>query len=89
MAGWYSIFAICKWEIKKSIKSQVKKRISDSKLTVIRISKISARRLNWIEQGREFEYAHRLYDIVRTEPYGDSINYYCVDDEEEKRLCHC
>lgn len=86
MAGWYSIFAICKWEIKKSIKSQVKKRIPNSKLTVIRISKASARRLNWIEQGKEFEYGHRMYDIVRMETYAGGINYYCIDDEEEKQL---
>ena len=42
-------------------------------------------KLNW-EHSREFEFENKMYDLVRQSQVGDTLFYWCYEDQEETAL---
>jgi hypothetical protein len=57
-----------------------------NELTVISITKEKELLLNWREENKEFEYAGKLYDLVKICNRSDSIILYCINDKQEEEL---
>lgn len=85
----YLYFKQRQYVIRKSIKRQIKKGVSEKDLVLLKIPK-------WIENSeneefkrihsKEFRYKGEMYDIVRSQDYGNETWYWCVWDKEETAL---
>lgn len=57
-----------------------------SELVLLKFTKKETRtKLRW-EHSREFEYNHRMYDIVEKKTVGDTVYYWCWYDHMETML---
>lgn len=84
--GYFAVFQILKYNIKQEIKNAIKSEIPDNKLTVISVSEENIAEITWFENGKEFMYKDKLYDIIRTTQMGSITTYYCINDTQEKEL---
>lgn len=88
--GFYIIFKSLQYRVKKEIKEQIKCSLPDTELTLIRINKKETRSasslLKWYEEGKEFAYRGKMYDVVKQEIKGDTVYYYCINDIKEEQL---
>jgi len=88
--GFYIIFKSLQYRVKKEIKEQIKCSLPDTDLSLIKMNKKDARPgsslLKWYEEGKEFVYRGRMYDVVKQEIKGDTIYYYCINDIKEEQL---
>lgn len=84
--GYYPIFKIAEWRIQCSVKQQIKKNLSKKDLHVLSFPTKQKKIIKWERKDKEFEYKGQLYDIVYTEIIEDTINYYCLKDNEETLL---
>jgi len=75
-----------KRNIKREVKRQIIEGIDKDKLVLLKFSKEETKtKLRW-EHSREFEYEHKMYDIVETKIVGDTVYYWCWYDHEETML---
>jgi hypothetical protein len=86
IVGFYLNFAIEQCRIKEEIKEKIIKQLPDYKLTIIKISSRDQRKIQWIEDGKEFRFEGNMYDVVKVRQGGDTILYYCFCDIKENRL---
>jgi len=86
MTGFFVIFKIEQYQIRKEIKTQIKAGIPQSDLHKFSLSNHDYQRLEWIRQDIEFKSGINMFDIVRSEQFSDSIYLYCVNDIEEATL---
>jgi hypothetical protein len=86
VVGTYTWFQYKKRMIKQEVQEQIKAGIDQSELVLLQFSKKDIRtKLRW-EHAREFEYNHRMYDIVETKTAGDTVYYWCWYDHMETML---
>src|ERR1041384_2916873 len=84
--GVYTLFHLRKTAIRRDVKARMMAGPDRGALVLLRLSKKEAASdLRW-EQGREFEYRHRMYDIVSAEEQGDTVAYRCWPDDPETEL---
>jgi len=84
--GFYLNFKIEQYWIKKEIKHKILNNLSETELTLIKISSGNCREIKWMEEGREFRYNGNMYDVVKTKTINDTTYYYCFNDENESKL---
>lgn len=71
---------------KHSVKERMIEGINKNELVQFRFTKTDLKtKLDW-KHPREFEYNDRMYDIVETETYGDTVIYWCWQDDKETQL---
>ncbi|MFW6129265.1 MAG: hypothetical protein ACOC6P_03345 [Candidatus Aminicenantaceae bacterium] len=72
--------------VKKEVKRQIKEGIDKDEIVLLTFTKEETQtKLRW-EHPREFEYNHRMYDIVKSMTEGDTVYYWCWYDHEETML---
>jgi hypothetical protein len=86
--GYYIVFKILQMQVRSKIEQQIKEDMPDAKLHLIRISKKDKERpeWSWLESDKEFSYKGMMYDVVKIKIDPDSVNYYCISDNEESGL---
>ncbi len=85
IAGYYPVYKIQQWQIRKEIKKKIKASVPEDELYRIKVTKNSTE-LEWVREDKEFIYDGKMYDIVRCESSGDSITYFCINDTQEMML---
>jgi hypothetical protein len=81
----YSWLQIRKSSVKHEIKAKIISGIDDDQLVLLKFHKEELKSIRW-EHSKEFEFKNEMYDVVKTESYGDSIFYLCWWDNEETKL---
>jgi len=87
VVGTYTWLQYKKAAVKQEVKRQIDAGgIDQSKLVLLEFTKEEIRtKLHW-EHEREFEYNHRMYDVIRTESSGDNVYFWCWYDHKETIL---
>ncbi len=86
ISGLYIKFRVEQYNIKSEVKEKVKSNIPESELTQIEISQNNFDQIEWIENGKEFRYYGKMYDVVKVKTQGQNKVYYCINDIKEKQL---
>ena len=86
MTGYYSVFKLQQFTIRKEIKAQLKKSIPREQLHQIIVKDNESDKLEWEERGKEFRYMGELYDVVFSEKKAGAVYYFCLKDKEETSL---
>ncbi len=86
LTGIFIVFEIQKYRIRKEIKHQIKAGIPGEELHQFRMSKKEYEQLVWERPAKEFRKGKEMFDVVRSETSGDSIQLHCVNDKEEAVL---
>ncbi len=84
--GYLIVFKTVQYQAKKEIKSIVKNNLSNSDITKISINRNNLSEIIWIEEGKEFLYKNKLYDLIKSEVLGDELILSCIDDKKETQL---
>jgi hypothetical protein len=86
LIGGYICIENSRIRIKKEVKKKILAGIDRKELILLKFSKKEvADNLKW-ENSTEFEFENKMYDIVEQHVIGDSVFYYCWDDNEETSL---
>jgi len=86
MIGTFTWLHYKKTMVKKEVERQILEGIDKDELIIFKFSKEETRtKLRW-EHPREFEYNHKMYDIVETKTVGNTVYYHCYYDHEETML---
>lgn len=86
IVGVVTVFKLQQFQIRRGIKRQIKRGLSEDDLHVITIHPKNSADLDWQEEN-EFIYKGDMFDIVKKEIRSDSsIVYYCINDKQEKSL---
>jgi len=86
MVGTFTWMHYKKTLVKKDVQKKINKGIDQDKLVLLQFSKKETEtELRW-SHPREFEYNHKMYDIVETKTEGDTVYYWCWYDHEETML---
>lgn len=84
--GTYTCLKMEKRKVKKTIKWRMIDGMDKSELVLLKFTKTQVEsELEW-EHSREFEYNGQMYDVVEKQQQGDTIYYYCWQDDEETKL---
>lgn len=84
--GFYYIFKIKEYRIKKEIKSKIKKGVPEDELKTFVISEANKHEFEW-EHSKEFEYHGKMYDVVYRSKHSDGSEILkCVSDDQETAL---
>jgi hypothetical protein len=83
--GYFPVFKIKQWEIRKNIEWIIQKNINNDDLIHLAIP--TNYPLKWEREGREFWFEGQLYDVVRSEIKDSITQYYCINDTKETELC--
>jgi hypothetical protein len=82
IGGYYPVFKLSQWEVRKEMKRKLKLGVPEKELHHINANL----KVEWVEEGREFRYHGEMYDIIRTETVNDKPVFVCISDEEEESL---
>ncbi len=86
VVGTYTWIQYKKTIVKQEAREIIDAGIDKSELVMLKFTKTEARtELRW-EHDLEFEYNHRMYDIVETKTVGDTVYYWCWYDHMETML---
>lgn len=83
--GYFPIFKIEQYTIRREIKTRMKSAIPDSELKVFSYQIGSQEAIKYGNR-HEFEIEGEMYDVVRRETEGETLNLYCLHDEKETDL---
>lgn len=86
LTGVFIVFKIEQAHIRKTIKHQIKEGVPEDELHIFNLSQEAYDQLDWVRPDIEFREGKEMYDIVRFENLGDSIQLHCVSDEDETIL---
>jgi hypothetical protein len=86
VAGTFTWLQYKKAIVKQAVREMIDEGMDKSELVLLKFTREETRiKLRW-EHEREFEYNHRMYDIVRTMTVGDTVYYWCWYDHIETML---
>ncbi len=87
--GYFAVFKVMQFNIKKQIKTTIKQGVPENVLHCFRFptDKNLQKKMGikWLEK-KEFSYKGNMYDVVSKVVDGDFIIYKCVNDTQEKTL---
>ncbi|CAN5239674.1 hypothetical protein BH09BAC1_BH09BAC1_03590 [soil metagenome] len=85
--GFYPVFKMHQYRVRREIKHQIKQGIPKEDLHPFALHISDVKALDW-EGGERKEFRHEglMYDVVHEEIKGDSIYLLCVNDTEEDIL---
>jgi len=79
------VFESTRYCIHKEIKNTITQSIPQNKLIAIIIDNKTKKDINFVDDN-EFLYKGKMYDVVRQQANGDTIIYYCINDNKEEEL---
>ncbi len=83
-AGYYLLFELHKYQIKKDMKALIQS--NPSNYTIMKIDDVEHdKEFTWIHK-KEFRYKGSMYDIVRTIKKGNTTIFICLHDTRESKL---
>jgi hypothetical protein len=85
MGTWLN-FAIEQYRIKEEIKEKIISRLPENELTLIKITSQDKEKIRWTDEGKEFNYAGSMFDIVKVKVKKNITYYYCFNDAKETDL---
>lgn len=86
VVGTYPWLHYKKTAVKQEVQKQIDDGIDQSKLVLLKFTREEIHsEVRW-EHAREFEYKHKMYDVVKTESDGKTFYYWCWYDHEETML---
>jgi hypothetical protein len=84
--GFVGYFELSHYQIKKEIKSLLKKGVPKDSLTSFKFSEHQMAKLNWLKKN-EFKFKGRLYDVVYKVKDKDGFSILnCISDTQEEVL---
>ena len=86
MTSVFFVFKIQQYRVRREIKHQIKAGIPRDELHEFILTIDEYEQLDWERPGKEFRKGNEMFDIVRFETIGDSIQLLCVNDKEEAVL---
>lgn len=84
--GYFGIFRWHQYGLRQEMKQAIKQGLPEDQLTHFRFSHDDYAQLDWEEDGREFRFNNRMYDVVRMHRSATYVEVACVHDEQETRL---
>lgn len=85
-AGMYSWLQLQKYRAKKEVRAMMVNRIAPETIQTFRFAKHSMpTAMRWVHED-EFEYGGRLYDVIITREFGDSVVFEAWADDRESAL---
>lgn len=84
--GFYLNFEIEQFRIKEEVKEKIINNVPENELTLIKISSGDNEKITWMEDGREFKYEDKMFDVVKIKNENDTTYYYCFNDVRESKL---
>ena len=85
-AGVIILFHVQQFRIRREIKSQIKRGLSEDQLQIISLTPQLSADMIWIKD-HEFALHGEMFDIVHSDTCADgSIEFYCINDKQEKIL---
>jgi hypothetical protein len=85
-AGYFLTYALRSLEVRSEIKCRIKQGVPKEDLVIITIEQHQKGEIIWKEEGSEFIYRGKMYDVVRQNSEGSSILYECISDSQEDQL---
>jgi hypothetical protein len=90
LAGYFVVFRLEQYAVKRSMKALIKSGLNEEALekVVVPNGDISTERFGFrlLDEGKEFMYKGKLYDIVKSSTDGKNTVFYCINDKNEERL---
>ena len=83
--GSLIVFESTRYCIHKEIKNTITQSIPQNKLIAIIIDNNTKKDINFVDDN-EFLYKGKMYDVVKQQTNGDTIIYYCINDNKEEEL---
>ena len=84
--GGYFIFsAVHQLMLKSEMKEKIARYSDETDLVCISYTD-HADEIVWEEEGKEFFYNKKMYDVIRTDTTDGKVFLYCINDEKEKNL---
>jgi hypothetical protein len=82
--GYYLLFELHKYEIKKEMQAMIQKH--PSKMTILTIADVENNQEFHRIDKKEFRYKGAMYDIVREIKTGQTTVFICIHDAKESEL---
>lgn len=86
ISGQFLTFKASQYSIRREIKKEIKNQVPENELVKISFTLSELCTIKWEETGKEFWYKGNIYDVVKKITCGDIINFYCINDRQEKML---
>ncbi len=87
IGGFIAILSIEREIIRKQVIQEISNNSFVEKMTCIIGSQQNLAKIVWERDNKEFWFDGKLYDVVKTEFKNGLVNYYCISDEVEQKLC--
>ena len=84
--GYFIVFKVSQNEIREEMALQLNNTSFSKAVTKIVLNDIDRNDILWDENGKEFEYGDKSYDIIRKAREGSSLIVYCIADKKETQL---
>jgi hypothetical protein len=81
--GYFAFLTIQQIIFKEEAKEKIIGLLPKDKLVKLSFLKIDINNLEWEEEGKEFYFEGKLYDVVSTETDEVTYTFYCFPDEKE------
>lgn len=86
LIGYYLIFKLQHFQVRKEIKHKIKQSVPAEDLVIIKIFEFESHRLYWTKAEKEFKFQGQMYDVVKKE-YGDNFTtFFCIHDFKDSHL---
>ncbi len=83
-AGYYLLFELHKYQIKKEMKAIIQS--NPANFTILKIDDVeNDKEFRWVHK-KEFRYKGSMYDIVRMKKNGNTTVFICIHDTRESKL---
>ena len=83
--GYYIVAHQMQEQRKEYIRKLLYQSIDENTLTVIDYTS-NNKKIFWEEEGKEFFFNRKMYDLVKTKLINGKTYFYCINDEKEKEL---
>lgn len=70
---------------KEVIKEKILSNLKDEELQIISLTD-NQQKIYWEEEGKEFSFNGKMYDVVKSKTIKGKVVLYCIDDKKEKQL---
>jgi hypothetical protein len=84
--GYFPLLKLKQFEIRKEVRAHLHSPLVEEALCTISVMQENKQQLTWEEEGVEFEYEGRMYDIVSSDTLNGVIHYHCLADDAESDL---
>ena len=84
--GYFVAFKSVQWNIRKQAKQAILKQVSKKDLIEKKFKNADFAKLEWKDNGKEFELGNELFDVVEIERSEQEIIVYCMNDKKEEEL---